>query len=54
MIAAEVDIMKSLDSPNIIKFYEYFETSECYCILMEYCDEGIIISINLGNLTAYI
>ena len=54
MITAEVDIMKALDSPHIIKFYEYFETQDCYCILMEYCDEGTLILYNTGNLTSYI
>jgi len=44
MIKAEVNIMKSLDCPNIIKFYDYFETNISYCILMEYCDEGNLIT----------
>lgn len=44
MITAEVNIMKSFDSPNIIKFYDYFETKNSYCILMEYCDEGNLIT----------
>ncbi|OMJ89269.1 hypothetical protein SteCoe_8564 [Stentor coeruleus] len=36
----EVDILKSLDHPNVLKVYEYFEDEENFYIVMEYCEGG--------------
>ena len=36
----EVEILKSLDHPNILKVYEYFEDTSKYYIVMEYCKGG--------------
>ncbi|OMJ77561.1 hypothetical protein SteCoe_22809 [Stentor coeruleus] len=36
----EVDILKTLDHPNILKIFEYFEDVRYYYIVMEYCPEG--------------
>ncbi|OMJ83593.1 hypothetical protein SteCoe_15444 [Stentor coeruleus] len=36
----EVEILKTLDHPNILKVYEYFEDDQNYYIIMEYCEGG--------------
>jgi calcium-dependent protein kinase len=36
----EVEILKTLDHPNVLKVYEYFEDEEDYYIVMEYCPGG--------------
>ncbi|OMJ85159.1 hypothetical protein SteCoe_13549 [Stentor coeruleus] len=36
----EVEILKSLDHPNILKVYEYFEDEGKYYIVMEFCRHG--------------
>jgi len=36
----EVDILKSLDNKNIVKFYDSFRTSENVYIIYEYCNQG--------------
>ena len=36
----EVEILKSLDHPNILKVFEYFEDATRYYIVMEYCKGG--------------
>jgi calcium-dependent protein kinase len=36
----EVDILKTLDHPNVLKVFEYFEDEQYYYIVMEYCKEG--------------
>ena len=36
----EVEILKTLDHPNIVKVFEYFEDDCNYYILMEYCAGG--------------
>ena len=41
-VLAEVEILKTLDHPNILKVYEYFEDEEHYYIVMEYCEGGDI------------
>lgn len=38
----EVEILKSLDHPNILKVYEYFEDDKNYYIVMEFCEGGDI------------
>lgn len=41
----EIDIIISLDHPNIIKCYETFEDEEHIYIVMEYCSGGELIDI---------
>ena len=36
----EVDILKTLDHPNVLKIFEYFEDDRYYYIVMEHCREG--------------
>lgn len=36
----EVEILRSLDHPNVLKVYEYFENDENFYIVMEYCEGG--------------
>lgn len=41
-VLAEVEILRTLDHPNILKVYEYFEDQDHYYIVMEYCEGGDI------------
>ncbi|CAG9324608.1 unnamed protein product [Blepharisma stoltei] len=36
----EVNIMKTLDHPNILRIFEYFEDKSNYYLVMEYCKGG--------------
>jgi calcium-dependent protein kinase len=40
IISKEIEILKTIDHPNIIKFYDYFESATHIYIVMEYCDGG--------------
>jgi calcium-dependent protein kinase len=33
----EIELLKNLDHPNIIKIYEFFEDSEKICFILELC-----------------
>jgi len=37
LLEKELEILSSLDHPNIIKFFEYYEDKEYFHIIMEYC-----------------
>lgn len=39
----EIEILKNIDHPNIIKFYETYQDGECYHIVMEYCSGGDLL-----------
>ena len=39
-LEAEVQILKNLDHPNVIKFYEYFEDENDVYIVTELCAGG--------------
>lgn len=39
-IKNEIDILKKLDHPNIVKIYEFYETNDSYYIVTEYCKNG--------------
>eukprot|EP00915_Cephaloidophora_sp_WS-2016_P007943 GHVH01010980.1.p1 GENE.GHVH01010980.1~~GHVH01010980.1.p1 ORF type:complete len:596 (-),score=92.55 GHVH01010980.1:1001-2788(-) len=43
-IKHEIDVMKSLDHPNIVKIYEVFEDFQNMYIIMEYCEGGELYS----------
>ena len=36
----EINILKAIDHPNILKTYEFFSNNESYNIIMEYCKGG--------------
>lgn len=40
LIESEIEILSSLDHPNIIRFYGYTETDGIYYLRMEYCNGG--------------
>jgi serine/threonine protein kinase len=37
---AEIDILRGLDHPNIVKIYEYFEDETRFYIVQDYIDGG--------------
>lgn len=37
---SEIDVMKTLDHPNIIKLYETFEDAKCIYLVMDMCTGG--------------
>ena len=43
-IKNEVNILKSLSHPNIVKIYEFFDTVLYYYIVTEYCKKGELFS----------
>ena len=36
----EIDILKNLDHPNILRLYEVFETKKYIYLVTEYCQGG--------------
>jgi calcium-dependent protein kinase len=40
VVFEEVEILKRLDHPNILKVFEYFESKKKYFIVMEFCRNG--------------
>lgn len=42
-VLEEVEILRALDHPNILKIFEYFEDSKNYYIVMEYCQYGDLL-----------
>ena len=40
MLFSEIENMKSLDHPNILKMYEFFEDDKRYYIVTEICKGG--------------
>ena len=43
-IINEIDILKKMDHPNIVKIFEFYSNNETYSIIMEYCRGGNFIS----------
>lgn len=39
-ILNEIEILKKMDHPNIVKIFEFFNTSEGYYLITEYCSGG--------------
>jgi calcium-dependent protein kinase len=52
-IIRELKIMKSLDHPNIIKFYETYQDQKYFHLVMEYCKGGSLLDkqIEKGKFT---
>jgi len=49
-ITPEIEIMKKLNHPNIVKYYDAIETNNCMYIVMEYCNAGSLQDvINLNE-----
>jgi calcium-dependent protein kinase len=36
----EIDVLKNLDHPNILRLYEVFEDKKCIYLVTEYCEGG--------------
>ena len=39
-ILREINILKNLDHPNVMKIYEFLEDEHNYYLIQEFCDEG--------------
>lgn len=55
----EVNIIKTLDHPNIFKIYEFFNDEDKYFLITEYLEGGELFEFissqkNLSEKTAYI
>jgi len=55
-VLEEVEILKKLDHPNILKVYEYFEDSVKYYIVMEFCRNGDVFGKleKIGHFSEYL
>ena len=43
-LRVEIEVQSSLDHPNIVRVYEYFEEGDCMHIIMELCTGGSLVS----------
>jgi calcium-dependent protein kinase len=41
----EVNFLRKLDSPNIVKYYETYEDDEYVYLVMEYCSGGELFDL---------
>ncbi|GER41035.1 serine/threonine protein kinase [Striga asiatica] len=41
----EVKILHALDNSNVLKFYTWYETSTHFCLILEYCDGGDLMTV---------
>ena len=48
-ILREINILKNLDHPNVMKIYEFLEDDDNYYIIQEFCDEGDLDTILNGK-----
>ena len=44
-IMREINILKNLDHPNVMKIYEFLEDEKNYYLIQEFCDEGDLESV---------
>jgi calcium-dependent protein kinase len=44
MLLRELEILKTLDHPNIVKFHEIYEDPMFFYICMEYCSGGELLT----------
>ena len=40
LIKNEIDILKKLSHPNIVRIYEFYESNNCFYLINEHCPEG--------------
>ena len=40
----EIECMKTMDSPYIVKLYELLKDKDFYYFVLEYCEEGDLIN----------
>ena len=40
LINNEIDILKKMSHPNIVRIYEFYETINCFYLINEFCDKG--------------
>ncbi|MCJ1473058.1 hypothetical protein MMC13_001707 [Lambiella insularis] len=45
-ITLEIDLLKNLDHPNIVKYHGFVKSSESLNIILEYCENGSLHSIS--------
>ena len=48
-ILREIDILKNLDHPNVMKIYEFLEDENNYYLIQEFCDGGDLDTILNGK-----
>ena len=46
VIMLEIDLLKNLDHPNIVKYRGFIKTAEALNIILEYCENGSLHSIS--------
>ncbi|MCQ2818881.1 MAG: protein kinase [archaeon] len=44
-ILAEINVLKNLDHPNIMKIYEFYDTDDRFYIISEFCDKGCLCDL---------
>jgi len=44
-LTTEINIMRSLDHPYIVKYYDVIKTTDYWYIIMEYCDGGTLANV---------
>ncbi|KAG4306386.1 hypothetical protein PORY_000374 [Pneumocystis oryctolagi] len=45
VIMMEIDLLKNLNHPNIVKYHGFFKTADALNIVLEYCENGSLQSI---------
>ena len=51
LINNEINILKKMSHPNIVRIYEFYESVNCFYLINEYCDKGELYNyINKSNL----
>ncbi|KAG0263128.1 hypothetical protein BG011_009230 [Mortierella polycephala] len=55
-IMMEIDLLKKLNHPNIVKYFGFEKTSECLNIILELCENGSLRSLckNFGKLPEHL
>ena len=48
-IKSEINILKKLSHPNIVKIYEFYESDNCFYIINEYCKGGQLYEYLTNN-----